>query len=581
MNYESFIREFFGYLKSNNKKCLKLIEKNNIFIENCFNQNSNQGIIKEFVNEINNTILQNNTGKFKLYESVLKSDSFKYIYFLFKNSNILIEACKNGQVDTAKWLITMDINPYIQDKTGRSALMYAVQNEKLLSIVEKYGNDFKCVMLEDHEGNNALYYAIYNSQALALLKEVDINHLNHNHETVLMYSCKKEAYYVIKSLLDRKGINIDIPDKDGKTVPMILMENLRLNEFQYLNQNDCDLNVLTEKGEGVLSALIKQINRKDRSPADYSNYAKIIIYLIKAGIDFNVVVDEDGNTALMAFLIFRDYETFNFLCRFARNLDFKKKNRYGENATSLFLKLNSLPYQVNPMHFQRSFDFSYIDPNNNNTALILVAINKPLFVEDALQYHYRSINDVNIHKESALIIAAKMNNYSVVEQLLKKYANTNLIDDKGNTALHYAVGAKNIPMIYDLIQHGADPHLKNYGNESALEMAKCSGNKLVIDAILGNLSDSEYSKEKKFQKGNNCLNKCVENSVINEYLYTNTSNLYLRLNDDAEKEIKAVYANHIELVNRNRQYIPPRLKYFAQDMFIFEVVRGGSAFLSK
>jgi len=575
MNYESFIREFFGYLKSNDKKCLKLIEKNKKLVEACFNQNSNPEIIKEFVNEINNSILQNSTGKFKVFESVLKNDSFEYVYSLFKNSNILIDACRNGQVDAANWLITMDINPYIQDKMGRSALMYAAENEKLLSVVDKYGNDFRCVMLEDQDGNNALYYAIYNGQAIARLKEVDINHVNHNHETVLMYCCKKEVYYVIKSLLDRRGIDIDIPDKTGKTVPMILMENSRLNELQYLNKNNCNLNALTENGEGVLSVLIQQIYQKEQSLVTYSNYAKIIIFLIKAGIDFNVVVDEDGNTALMAILIAHDYETFNFLCHYAKNLDFKKKNQYGENATSLYLKLDLPSYQINPMLYQHSFDFSYVDPTNNNTALILTAINKPFYIEDALQYHYRSINDVNIHKESALIIAAKMNNYTVVEQLLKKYANTNLVDDTGNTALHYAVRANNIPMIYDLIQHGADPHLKNCEKESALEMAKCSGNKKVLNTILGNLSDSEYSKEKSSIKGS----KCVKTPQIDEYLYMNTTNLYSVLKNDAEKEIKAVYRNHIELINRNKQYIPDRVKYFIDDMIIFEALNDISSML--
>jgi len=301
--------------------------------------------------------------------------------------------------------------------------------------------------------------------------------------------------------------------------------------------------------------------RKKQPLENYSKFAMMIICLVKAEIDFNVVVDEDENTALMAILAAHDYETFNFLCRYGKNLDFKKKNKYGENATSLFLKLDYIPLQRNPMIYQRSFDFKYLDQTTKNNALIFIVINKPSYIMDVLKYHYCSINEVNIHQENALIIAAKMNNYNSVELLLQKCANTNQQDDMGNTALHYAVQANNIPMIYDLIHNDANPHLKNNQKESALEMANRLGNKKVLNAILGNLSVSDYSKEKSLMT----RSQNVKTPQIDEYLYTNTSNFYSEFqnNNAYTQEIKNVYKNYVDKVNKQRNFI---IKQFKSDI---------------
>ncbi|ORX87718.1 ankyrin [Anaeromyces robustus] len=567
MNYEGFIREFFGYLKSNDKKCLKLIDKNKKLVEAYFNKESDPKIIKEFVNEINYSILQNK-GNFKLFEKVLKNDSFEYVYSLFKNSNILIDACKNGHEEAANWLITMDVNPYIKDKVGRSALMYAVQN-KLQKVIEKYGTDFKCVMLEDSEGNNALYYAINNVSALDYLKEVDINHINHNHETVLMYFCKRNIAYAIKPLIKRKGLDVNIPDKEGKTVSMILVENLKANELDYIRQKKCNFNYINENGESVLSVLIREMYRKNHPLQSYAMFARIIICLIKAETDFNIIVDEDENTAIMAILIAHDYETFNFICRYAKNIDFQKKNRNEENATSLFLKLDLLPYLVNPMLYQDSFDFKYVDQMNGNTALILTVINKPHFLIDGLQYHYSSINDVNVHKENALIIAVKMNNYFSVELLLKKCAHVNQQDDRGNTALHYAVQMRNIPIIYELIKNEANPNIKNHEKQSAFDIAQKLGDRKIIDTILGRLSDDDFLKEKSaLKKG-----QSIRPQEIDEYLYMNTTDFNYRfIDDDCSKQLKAEYKAYIDTMNRLKQYIDPRYKDFVDDMILFSIL---------
>ena len=551
MNCEDFIKEFFDYLKNNDKKCLKFIENNKELVKDNFKKESDPVFIKEFIKKINYTILQNKNN-FELFENVLKSDSFEYVYSVFKNSDILIEACKNDHRSAVDWLITtMDINPYVQDKMGRSALMYAVKRDLLLNVVDKYGKDYQCIMLEDHEGNNALYYAIGNRYALShLLEKVDINHLNHHHETVLMYCCKKDVSDAIKPLLDCKEVDINIPDQVGKTVPMVLIENLRFNELEYLGDKKCNFNIIYENSEKILSTLIQQMYRKNQPLEAYTTFAKKIIYLTRTHIDFNVVVDENRNTALMVFLLARDYDTFNFICRHVRNLDLATKNRYGENVTSLYLKFDITPDPETAIINQGTFDFYYKDPQNRNTTLMLSIINKPMNVSDIIFNHnYCSIFEVNLHQENALIIAAKFDNYSAIELLLQKeFIKINHQDDTGNTALHYAVHVQNIPMIYDLIDHGANPHLKNNENESALDVAQSLDHKKILDTINGNLPHFDYLKEKSSLEERGSINESrgVRIPQTDEYLHTRMSNFYSEFLDDTRKQqMKRVYEKHL------------------------------------
>jgi len=241
MNFSQFNEAFLTYLNNNDKNCLKLIEKNKKFVESLFNKNSNPANVKDFVKEINYFILQTRSG-YKLIESALKMEPMKYVNYVFRNSKILIEACKMGNEVATKWLIyNMKINPYVQDKVGRTALMYAVSNENLLFVVKKYRKDYKCLMMKDYKGNNALYYAIYNTQAIALLTEVDYRHTNNNHETALMFYYRKGEFNAIKALMNNKGVNVNIPDKDGKTILMHLAENLRVKELEYFNSPLLDL----------------------------------------------------------------------------------------------------------------------------------------------------------------------------------------------------------------------------------------------------------------------------------------------------------------------------------------------------
>ena len=65
-------------------------------------------------------------------------------------------------------------------------------------------------------------------------------------------------------------------------------------------------------------------------------------------------------------------------------------------------------------------------------------------------------------------------NFSIttVEFLIKAGCEVNSQDVRGDTALHYACYMENTDLVKSLLKHGADPHIKNKENSSALDSAE-------------------------------------------------------------------------------------------------------------
>jgi len=454
----------------------------------------------------------------------------------------------------------MDIDPYVQDEKGMTALMHTFKKpDPIERVIERYENNYKNLNMEDKNGNNVLFYAIGKSKFyISYLRNANINHINHDGETVLHYCSKNKSYDKdsIKNQIKTffkifENIDLNIPDKNGKTLAMCFIENQQTDIIgyilEYMNYTEKNLafNYVNEHGESVLSFLIKKMYSIDAHPKFDKDYVDIITSLIKADVDFNTVVDEDGNTALMVFLIAGDYETFYYVTKYSHQLDFTKKNKYGENVTSLILKRNILNKYINNSEYKEfkfsnnlyteskdiplfcGFDYKYVDPITKNTALILATIRSPSLIKHIIKNNYSSINSVNINQENALIIAAKINKYDIVSILLKTHINVNQQDAMGNSALHYAVQNRNVPMINNLVKQGADINIENNEGETALKMVKDLNDTNVLKAVHGTLSLSELDEEIKSMREINAL---IRHQYIEEYLYTRVSGLYQKNN---------------------------------------------------
>jgi len=342
MDFGEFRSEFFTDLKAKKKELLIKIDGKKELLNENLGENANADTIDSFVEDINTIILQSKK-KFSLIEKILKKDVLKRVYSSWKNSNVLVRACKNEKTAAIKWLLTMEVNPSIQDENGMTALMYAVKNPHLLTAVKLLCFKSADLNIVDKNGESALFHALKNKDALNELlrnNKINVNQLNNKKETVLLHCCKNDIFEPIKYLTNRKDLDVNITDEEDRTPAMYLAEKARNTELRSLEMRQCNYDYVNNKKESVLSLVInKMYSPKEKCPLEqYSEYLRIIISLVHFNCNFNVPVDEDGNTAIMVFMLIPDYYTLQYVLKKFDDIDFSIKNKYGESASTLSKK---------------------------------------------------------------------------------------------------------------------------------------------------------------------------------------------------------------------------------------------------
>eukprot|EP00833_Pecoramyces_ruminatium_P010536 jgi/Orpsp1_1/1184568/evm.model.c7180000090055.1 len=346
-----------SFLKQLENNC-KNIEFNKKLIEDYIN-GPDSSYIKKFIYDFNTVLLKFKGKKYKIFEKVLMYNSMKIVLEEFRESDILIRACKTVNKKLFEWLFTMKLNYSLQDQAGMTALMHAANNGSLGFVVDKIikeGND--SINIKDIFGNNALFYSTNKPENLKkLLKSnIDIKHINKNGDNVLLYSCRNDNIRSFEILNKYECFDPRYVNHEGKTAAMYLVENGRHNELiDYLSKNKDKISPfdINKSREGLVSTyMISYYERyvgnlcemefnNERNYNVIKNFAFILSSLIKFGCDFNIPVDKDGNTPIMIFLMMKDYVSAKYLLdNYKGTIDLSIKNKYGVNASYLSLFLN-------------------------------------------------------------------------------------------------------------------------------------------------------------------------------------------------------------------------------------------------
>lgn len=101
----------------------------------------------------------------------------------------------------------------------------------------------------------------------------------------------------------------------------------------------------------------------------------------------------------------------------------------------------------------------------------------------------------DMEKRTYLILAAHYGNSISVRFFIEKYCDIDNQDDRGNTALIWAVRVNDAEKTKLLLEAGADMHIKNQSSRNALDYAKSPEIKLLL---LNNMASSQYNLSQEF-----------------------------------------------------------------------------------
>jgi len=195
-------------------------------------------------------------------------------------------------------------------------------NEKCIEIIEKnksfiidtYHNKDLLKSFVDKINNIIIQSKLNFAFFEKVLKQSELKDVYNEFKSsdILIKVCKYEEETNVKLInwLLSMNINVDLTDETDRTSCMYLALNGKIKELELLIRNGANVNLKNKNNESVLSIIIDKINSKKISVND----AKYIINILNQfNCNFNIIVDEDENTAFMALLLLNSF--FFYLLR--------------------------------------------------------------------------------------------------------------------------------------------------------------------------------------------------------------------------------------------------------------------------
>lgn len=431
--------------------------------------------------DLGNTVLHNAAEK----------DDYRFVQYLAgKNANInvkneagktpLMTAIDKGGSRVAVELIDRGAQLDVKDNNGSNIFHYLAgmrgASGLLATITKKgvnAGTDEK-----DNRDRTPLSIAVHAAQAgnaeFFLSHNADANGKDHNGNDLLVVAVANRSLPIVQMLLG-KGAKAEVKDRDGKHVLQISLEKDRHDIFQALLQSGANANLKDGTGRTLLH---------HAADADRTRFLQI---LLDSGADVNAA-DNDGDTPLILAAGKGYTGSATILC--GKGADANKKDEKGETA---LLKAINVQYE------------------------------RGLGVVNVLANSGADLNAANNSGEAPLHRAIRQKHYRILELLLKKGANANVQNSKGETVLMELArteppsgtgSARNrailnnreaIRVMTIFLKNGVDPNIMNKYGHSALNLARVNKNFDIITALLANGANVNLQD----RYGNTVLKKAV------------------------------------------------------------------------
>jgi ankyrin repeat protein len=327
------------------------------------------------------------------------------------NAELLLQAVKNGDIETVKQLLAQNVSFKETDADGNSALHLAIihKQEEILELFQKH-NLLYTKNKTLHPFSDRPYFA--DSRGF-----IEIRDTNKIGNTPLHLAAEYGMCLFIEKLLS-VGALIEHKNKRGETSLFLAAEKGKIDAFDTLIGKQAQLDTCDMFGQTVAHAAARH---------DHIEILKKITEQKKELFDAK---DKDGDTPLLCARKNRKNEAIKYLVQHCSNPD-----EVDEHGRTL------LHYAI----------------ENDN--------------DEFMEKYINLIKKADNNGLTPLVFAVQQNNKKAIEFLITKGADIKAKTDLGNSALHYAVAAKSSEYIDILIKAGADINQQNNEKRTPLMRA--------------------------------------------------------------------------------------------------------------
>lgn len=399
-------------------------------------------------------------------------------------------------INLIKKILSSGVDIDALDKEKNTALQLAVKNKYLPAIESllEYGASISATNKTYHSYDGRveapLHIAVKENDLdivkLLLSTRIDVNKLIPNYETVLNHAFECENFYLINHLIGN-SYRPDSKDFIKKVSNIFLQPPIEIDDQlkAFLFQEYIRVNSGNHCGE---TPLILAVMNKNKS---------MIEYLIDNGADLNA--KPCSKNALHIAVEENDDNIVKFLLNFD---DCNVNAEMNGNLTPLHIAVSKNNLNIVKMLNEKNVkhDIYGTDKINYSDKMqpFHIAVYKNLI--EMTEYFLDIIKvDVNIKTEkgeSALGIAARLNNFDMFKLLLNHGAFVDYYHHNskeglyyGGTPLYHAIRNENVEMVDLLLNKGANVNVQLKDGTSVLHVAIKSGNEEIIKRLLNRDTD--------------------------------------------------------------------------------------------
>ncbi|OHS93697.1 hypothetical protein TRFO_40038 [Tritrichomonas foetus] len=457
------------------------------------------GVKLSYVAPDNSTLLitaakMNNLNAAKLlisYDSIDVNAKGKH------DNSALLYAAKNGNVDMVRLLLSVKgIDVECRNYIGTTPILSAAIGCSLPTVkllVEAGGNintenneHFSVANVASISGNADIIEYIMN------FEEIDLNHFDCENLTPLFNACRFNQCKVIELLLRSQYIDVNAKCGSQEMRPLHIAADCdNIDSIKLLfNRRDLDVNAPDKNGRTPLHAATEKGNKE-----------AVFLLLNHPNILPNIL-DDSGRAP---FTIALNLHNFNLITMFVSDPDIHLDIERLKDSDLLqnFASKGNIEAVIGLV--RRGFSPDRIDSNGRTALTIALGNGDVEMVRALLGTRLVDINRKYVNSESLLHLATLNNKASHCLRLVMLYPDVDLNaqDSKGNTALHLAACTETINAVDILLREPKiNKNMPNSEGLTPLHLAILTGNVEVCELFL-DCNDIDLSVVTP--KGNNIL----------------------------------------------------------------------------